>query len=179
MNPLVLNMKKCHKAMHSYVLVLYEIILESDAELILEIGVGTKAQSTRTILSALQENNKGKLISIDDSSGNRGIDGGIAEYWKLIVGDSHHERIYNQVKDKKFDILFIDGDHSYAGCKKDFEMYSPLVKDRGLILMHDITNAHEGVPKFWKEIKYPKIALEYGIVKRSIVPGFGIVQMIR
>jgi len=58
-------------------------------------------------------------------------------------------------------------------------MYSPLVKDRGLILMHDITNAHEGVPKFWKEIKYPKIALEYGIVKRSIVPGFGIVQMIR
>jgi len=134
MNPLVLNMKKCNRALHSYVLVLYEICLESDAESVLEIGVGTKAQSTRTILSALQENGKGKLISIDDSSGNRGIDGGIAEYWKLIVGDSHHERIYNQVKDKKFDILFIDGDHSYAGCKKDFEMYSPLVKDRGLIL---------------------------------------------
>ncbi len=75
--------------MHSYILVLYEIVLESDAESVLEIGVGTKAQSTRTILSALQENKKGKLISIDNSGGNRGIDGGVAEYWKLIVGDSH------------------------------------------------------------------------------------------
>ena len=165
--------------MHSYVLVLYEMVLESDPDLVLEIGVGTKAQSTRTIISALQENKKGKLISIDDSPGDRGINGGIAEYWQLIPGDSHHERIYNQVKDKKFDILFIDGDHSYEGVKKDFEMYVPLVKDRGLILMHDITNAHEGVPKFWEEIKYPKIALEYGIVKRQLIPGFGIVQVIR
>jgi len=145
----------------------------------LEIGVGTKAQSTRTILSALQENENGKLISIDDSNGDRGINGGISQYWQLIVGDSHSERVFNQVKDKKFDILFIDGDHSYEGVKKDFEMYAPLVKDRGLILMHDITNTNEGVPEFWKEIKYPKIALEYGIIKRNIVPGLGIVQMIR
>lgn len=165
--------------MHSYVLVLYEICLESKPNYVLEIGVGTKAQSTRTILSALMENEKGKLISIDNNSGNRKIDGGVAEYWKLVVGDSHHERIYNQVKDIKFDILFIDGDHGYDGVKKDFEMYVPLVKDRGLILMHDITNTHEGVPEFWKEIKYPKIALEYGIEKRGIIPGLGIVKKIK
>jgi hypothetical protein len=29
------------------------------------------------------------------------------------------------------DFLFIDGDHTYEGVKKDFEMYSPLVRREG------------------------------------------------
>jgi len=178
MNPIVENMKKCHKAMHSYVLTLYEIVLESNAQLVLEIGVGSRAQSTRTILSALQEKKEGKLISIDENSGSRKIDGGVAGYWQLIVGDSHSQRVYDQVKDKKFDVLFIDGDHTYEGVKQDFEMYAPLVKDRGFILMHDVMNINEGVPKFWKEIKYPKVSFEFGITKHNIIPGFGIVQKI-
>ena len=58
---------------------------------------------------------------------------------------------------KKVDLLFIDGDHSYEGVKKDFEMYSPLVADGGVIAFHDIAVhtkfAHCEVDRFWNEIK--------------------------
>jgi predicted O-methyltransferase YrrM len=58
---------------------------------------------------------------------------------------------------RPIDLLFIDGDHSYDGVRRDFEMYSPLVADRGLIAFHDIVPgiaAHvEGVPQFWSELK--------------------------
>jgi predicted O-methyltransferase YrrM len=42
------------------------------------------------------------------------------------------------LKDNKVDFLFIDADHSYEGVKKDFEMYSPLVRKGGIIAFHDI-----------------------------------------
>src|SRR5581483_9695603 len=60
-----------------------------------------------------------------------------------------------------FDFLFIDGDHSYAGVKQDFEMYGPLVRPGGLIAFHDILPAPPelggGVPQFWSDIRerYP------------------------
>jgi len=45
-------------------------------------------------------------------------------------------------------------------------------------LMHDICNVNCGVPKFWREITYPKIGLEYGKAAAGIVPGMGIAQKI-
>lgn len=56
------------------------------------------------------------------------------------------------------DFLFIDGDHTYEGVKKDFEMYSSLVRRGGLIAFHDIVphplETGCEVNKFWNEIKY-------------------------
>jgi len=34
---------------------------------------------------------------------------------------------------RQVDFLFIDGDHSYEGVKKDFEMYSSLVRKGGVV----------------------------------------------
>ncbi len=34
-------------------------------------------------------------------------------------------------------VLFIDADHSYEGVRSDFEMWSPLVADGGVIVFHD------------------------------------------
>ena len=83
--------------------------------------------------------------------------------FNYISGDSHSKNTYDKVVEllmgNKLDLLFIDGDHSYEGVKKDFEMYSCLVKDGGLIAFHDIheSSFHEShgcfVHKFWKEIK--------------------------
>jgi cephalosporin hydroxylase len=67
------------------------------------------------------------------------------------------------------DFLFLDGDHSYEGIKRDFEIYAPLVRPGGLIVFHDIVEDNEtrygvvtggwsgGVPRFWSELKtrYP------------------------
>jgi len=49
-------------------------------------------------------------------------------------------------------------DHTYRGIKEDFEMYSPLVKENGIIALHDIVPGPPenvgGLPNFWNEIKH-------------------------
>ncbi len=44
------------------------------------------------------------------------------------------------------DFIFIDGDHSYEGVKKDVDIWFPKLKSGGIIVMHDIGWA-EGVNK--------------------------------
>jgi cephalosporin hydroxylase len=39
---------------------------------------------------------------------------------------------------RKFDFLFIDGDHSFHGVKEDFLEYLPMVRPGGLVGFHDI-----------------------------------------
>ena len=63
------------------------------------------------------------------------------------------------------DLLFIDGDHTYEGVKKDYEMYAHLVRKGGLIVFHDICH-HPTVPecqveRFWKEVKKGKRTQEF------------------
>lgn len=40
-------------------------------------------------------------------------------------------------QDIKIDYLHIDGDHSYDGVKKDFELYSTIMSENGIITIHD------------------------------------------
>ena len=40
-------------------------------------------------------------------------------------------------QDIKIDYLHIDGDHSYDGVKKDFELYSQIMSENGIITIHD------------------------------------------
>jgi predicted O-methyltransferase YrrM len=44
---------------------------------------------------------------------------------------------YAQSNNLQIDMLFIDADHSYESVKNDFEKFFPLVKDNGIILLHD------------------------------------------
>lgn len=98
----------------------------------------------------------------------------------LIRADSHDPRTLEKVKEvlkgELLDVLFIDGDHTYEGVKRDFEMYSPLVKRGGIIAFHDIVSGPPenvgGVPKFWNEIKHGYDYLE--IVKDWTQNGYGI-----
>ena len=80
---------------------------------------------------------------------------------ELIRADSHSQRTLEKVKkilgSRRLDFLFIDGDHRYEGVKRDYEMYSPLVRPGGIIAFHDIVPGPEefvgGVPRFWRELK--------------------------
>lgn len=88
----------------------------------------------------------------------------------LVRADSHApqtlERITGLLGGSKLDYLFIDGDHTYEGVKLDFEMYSPLVRNGGIIAFHDIIEHRPDYPalaealglrcevvRFWEEIK--------------------------
>ncbi len=75
--------------------------------------------------------------------------------------DSHRQstkkELLKKLNGRKIDFLMIDGDHKYAGVRKDWQLYSPLVKQNGLIVFHDIL-FHPEVPeckvdKLWNEIK--------------------------
>ena len=60
----------------------------------------------------------------------------------FILQDSHKKSTQKTVEEildgNKLDFLFIDGDHSYDGVKRDFELWSSLVKIGGVIALHDI-----------------------------------------
>ena len=57
--------------------------------------------------------------------------------------------------DETIDTLFIDGDHTYEGVKKDIEAWYPKVKKGGTIIFHDYQRdkVHEGVQQAVDEIK--------------------------
>lgn len=65
-------------------------------------------------------------------------------------GDSHNPETKNEVLKliEKVDILFIDGDHSFNGVIKDFDMYSDMVKEGGYIIFDDYNDS-----KFSPEVK--------------------------
>jgi predicted O-methyltransferase YrrM len=87
---------------------------------------------------------------------------------ELVRADSHDPRTRDRVQalfgGGQLDFLFIDGDHRYEGVKQDFELYSPLVAESGLIGFHDIVPGPEanvgGVPRFWGEVKQGREARE-------------------
>ncbi len=52
------------------------------------------------------------------------------------------------------DILFIDGDHSYKGVIRDYNLFSPFVRKNGLILFHDTNHSHfPSIKKAVDEVK--------------------------
>lgn len=146
---------------------LAEIIGEIRPERALEIG--TFKGGTLCLLARLSSASA-SIISVDLPGGEFG--GGYSkirsalyhsfskffQHIRLIRGNSHSDQVLKEVsKDKPLDYIFIDGDHSYEGVKKDFIMYSPLVRSGGVIAFHDIAEhpASTGcdVKRFWDEIK--------------------------
>ena len=79
-----------------------------------------------------------------------------------VPGNSHDKKTFEEIEfllsGNKLDLLFIDGDHTYNGVKEDYNMYSKLVRDGGIIAFHDIheSSFHEShgcyVHNFWREI---------------------------
>lgn len=74
-------------------------------------------------------------------------------------------RVRAALGERPIDVLFIDGDHSYAGVRADHELYAPLVRPGGLIAFHDVvpdyhtrygrdTGRYAGdVPRYWQEVR--------------------------
>lgn len=62
---------------------------------------------------------------------------------------------------EKFDLIFIDGDHSAEGIKTDVESWLPLLKEGGLICGHDYYKEGEGLSwvfvRQYVESKFPNV----------------------
>lgn len=68
---------------------------------------------------------------------------------KVYKGYSTDQTILDQLKEKKFEIIYVDGDHTFEGAMHDFKTFAPLVSIGGWLIADD---AGCGLPgkSFWK-----------------------------
>lgn len=175
---------------------LYELslkVVEHKPKVIAEIG--TWNGGTLYVWTRINPQTK-KIISIDlpDGKFGGGYDAKRIKFFKefaydmpecklyFIRGDSKSKITYDTLNRNlgidKIDFLYIDGDHTYEGIKKDFEIYIKLMSPNGLIGLHDINTYKEGygVYKFWNEVKN-NYKYEEFIKPGSKVMGNGLIYL--
>jgi predicted O-methyltransferase YrrM len=106
-----------------------------------------------------------------------------------IAGDSHSTDVQSRVAailgGRPLDVLFIDGDHTAAGVRADFDAYCGFVRPGGVIAFHDIVADFKtrfgrptaadsgGVPQFWQELRQ-RYTTTQEFVESSAQDGYGI-----
>ncbi len=172
---------------------LLKILKKEKPKYILEIG--TAFGGTLFLFTRIASNDA-QLISIDLPGGNFG--GGYIKtrmklYNEFVINNqqihlirknSHKEETFKEIKNilagNKLDFLFIDGDHTYEGVKRDFKLYSSLVKKEGIIVLHDIVKSEiKGceVSIFWDEIKSKYNIIEIIENKNQNWAGLGLIKL--
>lgn len=69
---------------------------------------------------------------------------------RALVGKSTD--IARQAFDHQFDLIFIDADHTYEGCKADIEAWWPHLREGGVMVGHDLeVDGYDGVGQAVKE----------------------------
>ena len=147
-----------------------EDVADRQPQTVLEIG--TEGGGTLLLLT-LAAAPDATIISIDLPTGGRF---GGYPHWKgayfrrfalpsqrlhLLQANSHLLSTLQSVRtilaNRRLDVLFIDGDHTYGGVKADWEMYGPLAAPSALIAFHDIVQHPPArkceVHTLWQEIK--------------------------
>lgn len=131
--------------MKAFIALLAGLVIAQSASTVLEVGTGL-LNSSKAFLYGL-ERTGGKLVTCDPK-----------KRWDNFVHpqiEYHQEKSGELRKEWKepIDILFIDGDHSYASVKNDFEMFYPFVKEQGLVIFHDSNHKYlPGVKKAVGEV---------------------------
>jgi len=156
------------------------------------VEIGTAAGGVFYGLCQLADD-KAKLISIDLPGGPFGnqIEVSDTEFKTFLKpGQTLHrikkdsskqstkDELVQALGNRKIDLLFIDGDHTYKGVKSDWEMYSPLVRKGGIVGFHDI-NLHPKLPevqvsKLWREIKDKYKVVEFIDPVEATWAGIGV-----
>jgi len=138
----------------------------------IEIG-SFKGRSTCFIGSGCRLGAKGKVIAVDHFKGSPEHQKGGHEETKEIVLEGSTFRTFQSNIDLfqlggvvtplagsseavsgdyegRARMLFIDGDHSFAGTKRDYDCWEPHVQKLGIICFHDYQNAHylDGITRF-------------------------------
>ena len=103
-----------------------------------------------------QEVGFGRVLSMDDGRHPRAGEqaenfaaiGGVEQF----VGDSHAPEaaawLAERVPDRDIDIALVDGDHSFAGVRRDVRMVLPFCRPGALLILHD-TRMCRGVEATW------------------------------
>lgn len=141
-----------------YYRLLWELVKQKRPACTIEVGVD-KGGSTLTLAQA---NPAGKVVSIDIDRAACENARKIAEAHHLtnltVVCDDSMRYIQSWDREKKIDLLFLDGAHDFEHCYGEYAAYRPFIAEGGIILFDDI---HEGkqMDAAWSYIVDPKVEL--------------------
>lgn len=137
--------------------VLYGLVRALKPRHIVEIG-SARGKSTCILALACLDNGQGKVHAIDPHMENEWTDVGTSGYTLPFLRE--RLRMYELgayvdivVKtsemaaaswSESIDFLFIDGDHSYAGVRNDFELFRGWLTNDALVCFHDSSWEHDG-----------------------------------
>jgi hypothetical protein len=124
-----------------------------------------------------------RLISIDHIDPPMFDISQIGCRYDYVAGNSAHpstvEKVGALLGTDKVDLLFIDGNHSYDGVKRDFELYAKFASK--LVAFHDIVDSKDHrnagcfVSRFWSEIKARHKNTEEAIKEDGNWGGIGVI----
>jgi len=172
------------------VLALAELIRSSNYGSMLEIGTSTSGTSlliSRALRAPAHLTTVDVQARYDPTRLRKAIPREIDE--QLLIADSHDHRTVDLVRggrEQRFDVVFIDGDHSYEGVRLDTERFAPLARPGGIVVFHDIQDARPseqhsrdgvyvgGVPTWWRQIVDTSEDHFMEFVSDSHQSGFGI-----
>ena len=115
---------------------LASLVKMSKYKTILEVGV-FEGETTQHLINALP--NSGQYIGIDindyrtETTKSLMAEGGKSV--DFILGNSHNE--LHKLPKNHFDLIFVDGDHSWASILPEFKLIEKLVARGGVIVYHD------------------------------------------
>jgi predicted O-methyltransferase YrrM len=161
---------------------LHGLVRSLRPDVCVEIG-SAQGGSTCHIAFALKENLAGRLYAIDPHGPTAWNDDGPVETFPILsrnlrrCGVSEYVEIVRATSEeaargwtRPIDFLFIDGDHSYEGVRRDWELFSPFLGEFGVAVLHDTTwerhgpnRPDMGVPRFVDELRregYPVITID-------------------
>lgn len=176
-------------------LIHYAFIRNIKPKKILCVG-STKGFIPAIMAIACKDNGMGHVDFVDagyDQTQPKKNWGGIG-FWKKKAAYKHFEKMnlspyvnthimttkeyVKRYPKKRYQYIYIDGDHSYKGVKLDFDLFWPLLDHNCFMSFHDVVargyldKGLFGVWKLWKEISQ-KHAIIFPFPKNS---GLGIVQ---
>lgn len=98
---------------------------------------------------------------------------------QVLFGNSQDKEIIKKVEEfAPFDLVFIDGDHTYKGVESDWENYGHLGR---MVAFHDIADTMRPnlkneiieVPRFWNDIKNSYKHVEF--IETGSTMGIGVI----
>ncbi len=126
---------------------------------ILEIG-SFKGKSTVGLASIAARYHLGKVVAVDPHTAPSSTDPGLGDQASSFEDFQHtlaragltdhvevHRKFSHQLAtdwNRRIRLLWIDGDHTYAGAKQDLDLFAPHLATGGVVALHDVLHNFAG-----------------------------------
>lgn len=119
-----------------HLMFLFSLVLQNNSKNILEIGVRHGCTSKPLILGASIVG--GQVTGVDIAPTDFRCPEDLINFFKFVQNDSL-EFLKNEVnKNSYYDLIFLDGWHSYSHVKQELEYIDQLTDKKSIIVLHDL-----------------------------------------